>query len=52
MRYTYKDIDARKTFQGAWALSIMTSHAYIEKQYFGYTKKQAMRLFHEEINAN
>lgn len=52
MRYTYKEIDARKTFQGAWALSIMTSHTYIEKQYFGYTKKQALRLFHEEINAN
>jgi hypothetical protein len=52
MRYTYKDIDARKTFQGAWALSIMTGYAYIEKQYFGYTKKQAMRLFHDEINAN
>ena len=52
MHYTYKDIDARKTFQGAWALSCLVAGYYKERQYFGYTKKQAMRLFHEEINAN
>ena len=52
MRYTYKDIDARRTFQGAWALSCMVAGYYVEKQYFFYTKREALRLFHEEINAN
>ena len=36
-----------KTFQGAWVLSAMIGGYYEEKQFMGYTKKEATRLFRE-----
>lgn len=50
-KYRYVDIDVRVTFQGAYALSVYTGSGFIEKQYFGYTKREALSLFHAMINA-
>jgi len=39
------EISARKTFQGAWALSTVAGGYLISRQYFGYTKREAIALF-------
>jgi len=43
------DITYRKTFQGAWALSAIVGGYLVERQYFGYTKREATQKFHAEI---
>ena len=37
-----------KTFQGAWKVSAIINGYLITRQYFGYTKKQAIVLFKGE----
>jgi hypothetical protein len=53
MRVTQKDVEARK-FAGTWLLSaivVRDIYAYREHaQYYGYTKREAMRLFLERCN--
>lgn len=49
-RYTYADITARRTYQGAWACSAMVGGYFVESQYIGYTKREALKMFHEAIN--
>jgi hypothetical protein len=50
-----KMISYRKTFQGAWELSGFVARwdnlagDWLTRQYFGYTKKEATRLFREEL---
>lgn len=48
------NINYRRTFQGAWELYASDKNGYlVSRQYFGYTKKEATRLFREtmkEIN--
>lgn len=40
----------RKTFQGAWEISMDDIHGYsVTRQYFGYTKREAMRLFRADL---
>ena len=49
-RITYADISARRTFQGAWELTAIVAGYLEHQQYFGYTKREALRLFHEYAN--
>jgi hypothetical protein len=43
------NIEYRKTFQGAWALSAIVGGYLVERQYFGYTKREATQKFHAEF---
>jgi hypothetical protein len=47
---TENDISYRRTFQGAWALSAIVGGYREERQYMGYTKREASRLFRNEFN--
>lgn len=38
----------RTTFQGAIEISDIIDGRYFSRQYFGYTKRQAVRLFKQE----
>lgn len=37
-----------KTFQGAWKISALVEGHLITRQYFYYTKKEAIKAFREE----
>ena len=37
-----------KTFQGAWSISAIINGYLVTRQYMGYTKREAMRLFKAE----
>lgn len=37
-----------KTFQGAWRISAMINDQLVTRQFFGYTKKQAIAIFKHE----
>lgn len=51
MKVTYRDISASKAFpSGAWDLSTMVRGVRVSMRYFGYTKRQALREFHEMVN--
>jgi|LakMenEpi03Aug12_release.lakeMendotaPanAssembly.Ray.scaffolds.fasta_scaffold560082_4 hypothetical protein len=39
----------RKTFQGAYELSAIIGEDYIRKQYLGYTKREAIKLFKQYL---
>lgn len=43
------DIFYRKTFQGAWVLSTIHNGYRVQRQYMGYTKKEATRMFRDEL---
>lgn len=38
----------RKTFQNAWEISAIVDGFLVTKQYFYYTKKEAITLFKQE----
>jgi len=42
-------INYEKTFQGAWVLSASVGGYYERRQFMGYTKKEATRLFREYV---
>ena len=37
-----------KTTQGAWKVSDIVNGCLVTKQYFGYTKKEAIAIFKQE----
>ena len=43
------DVSYRRTFQGAWALSTIAGGFYFERQFFGYTKREATVLFRQQV---
>jgi hypothetical protein len=45
-------ISIEKTFQGAWKLSAMIKDQLIQRQYHGYTKEEALKLFKQFIKEN
>lgn len=45
-----EDITAQKNIRGAWLLSAIVGGYLTSRQFYGYTKKEATRLFLEEIN--
>lgn len=49
-RVTERDLSYRRTFQGAWVVSAMVGEYREERQYMGYTKREASRLFRDEMN--
>lgn len=42
-------INITQTFQGAWKLSTIKNGYLFTKQYSGYTKSQALKLFKQEV---
>lgn len=50
MRVTYNDIFVRRDRYGNYVLSCMIANYRWERTYMFYTKRQAMKLFHEEVN--
>lgn len=45
-----RDITYRRTFQGAWALAAIVRGYREERQYMGYTKREATTMFLREMN--
>lgn len=40
----------RRTFQGAWEIAMDNKDGVsVTRQYFGYTKREAMRLFRADL---
>lgn len=44
------DLTIDRTFQGAWRISAIVGGYYETKQFFFYTKAEAIRLFLAEYN--
>lgn len=38
-----------KTFQGAWRISAILNGYRVSRQYFGYSKREVVRLFKSEV---
>lgn len=49
-RIRQRDVTTRKTFQGAWEVSVVHDDRRKHMQYFGYTKRQAIREFVRAVN--
>ena len=43
-----KHMTARKTFQGAWEISALVGSYLVTRQYFGYSKREAIAAFKGE----
>lgn len=41
-------LEIERTFQGAWRISGMIDGYLITRQFFGYTKKEAIAAFQQE----
>lgn len=41
-------MSVERTIQGAWKVSAIVEGYLVTKQYFGYTKREAIALFKEE----
>lgn len=41
-------LNIERTFQGAWRISALVNGYLVTKQYFGYTKKEAVTAFQLE----
>lgn len=50
MRVAERDLGYRRTFQGAWAITAIVDGYLEERQYMGWTKREASRLFRDEMN--
>jgi len=46
------EISVRKTFQGAYALSCLVNGYLVERQYMGYTLREAKKLFRQFVKEN
>lgn len=44
------DITAEKNIRGAWVVSAIVSGYLTSRQFYGYTKREATRLFLDEVN--
>ena len=40
-----KDVITRRTFRGAWVCSAIIEGFLVHRQYFGYTRREAIRAF-------
>jgi hypothetical protein len=49
MRNELVVISYRQTFQAAWELSTVYNGYLVSRQYMGYTKKQATKLFRQYL---
>jgi hypothetical protein len=46
------DIRPEKNARGGWVFSLISQGVRVSRQFYGYTKREATRLFLEEINGN
>jgi hypothetical protein len=44
------DITAEKNTRGAWVISAIVGGYWTSRQFYFYTKKEATRLFLDEVN--
>jgi hypothetical protein len=42
-------VSIEKTFQGAWHISCLFNGFLASRQYIGYTKKEALALFSQDV---
>ena len=47
---TRKDITPERDIRGGWVFSVISKGVRVSRRFYGYTKKEATRLFLEEIN--
>jgi len=45
------DVMYRRTHQGAWVLSAFVDGYLVSRQYMGYGKREASRMFRDEFNS-
>lgn len=50
MRITYNDIFVRRDRYGNYVLSCIIAGYVVERIYMFYTKREALKLFHDEVN--
>lgn len=44
-------ISIEKTFQGAWRISAIVNGFLVSKQYMGYSKREALAEFKDEVQS-
>jgi len=44
------DITPEKDIRGGWVFSVISKGVRVSRRFYGYTKKEATRLFLDEIN--
>lgn len=44
-------LSIEKTFQGAWRIHAMVDGYRVSRQYFGYTRKEAIERFRLDVGA-
>jgi hypothetical protein len=49
-KISYNDISVRYTFQGAIECSCLLGFQWLHHQYMGYTKKEALKKFYDDVN--
>jgi hypothetical protein len=42
-------VSTEKTFQGAWRVSAIVGGYWVSRQYMGYTKREAVAMFKEQL---
>jgi len=49
-RIRFDEIQVRRTFQGAYVLSVMLNDLLLQQQYMGYSRLEARKKVHYEVN--
>jgi len=49
-RIKFDEIQVRRTFQGAYVLSVILNGQLLQHQYMGYTLLEARKKIHYEVN--
>lgn len=49
-RVTYNDITICRTMYDGWRCSALVNGYYTHQDYFYYTKREALKLFHAYVN--
>lgn len=49
-RITYNDISVERTYNGGWRCSALVDGYYVHMIYFYYSKKEALKQFHQAVN--
>ena len=52
MRVTYNDISIERGQYGQYVVSAIVDGYLWQKQYYGYTKRKALRDAHAEVNSD
>jgi hypothetical protein len=49
-RVTQRDVSVEKLANGALSLGVVTDERLIRRTFYGYTRRDAVRLFCQEVN--